>query len=96
MIVADFGENPRSGERADPGEAGQDRDVGMLRESFGGCLGQMIDRSAGGIELHDQRSGLFTEGGFHPRSLTQLFGGEDGVEPVDPGVDVALSARFEQ
>ena len=70
MVITDFGENPCSGERANAGAAGQDCRVGMFCEGFGGCRGEMVDRTAGGLELHDQRSGLLAEGGFHPWWLT--------------------------
>jgi len=68
----------------------------VLCEGFSGCLGEVVDRSAGGVELHDQCPGLCAEGGFHPCWLTQLLAAEDAVEQVGAGVDVALSARFEQ
>ena len=63
----------------------------MLSECCRGCLSELVGGSAGRVQLHDQRPSVFAKGGFHPRRLPQFLGSEDDVQPVGPGVDIALS-----
>jgi hypothetical protein len=56
----------------------------------------MLGGSAGDVELHDQCSGLFAEGGFHAGQLGHLLAGERGVQLIDPCIDVALAASEDE
>jgi hypothetical protein len=78
------------------GEAGEDRCVGVFGEDLFGCRGEMLGGSAGGVELQDQCSGLFAEGGFHAGQLAHLLAGESGVQLIDPCIDVALAASGDE
>ena len=58
----------------------------MFGEDLFGCCGEMLGGSAGGVELQDQCSGLFSEGGFHAGQLAHLLAGESGVQLMNVGI----------
>jgi hypothetical protein len=70
--------------------------VGVFGEDLFAGLGEVIGGLAGGVELQDQCSGLFTEGGFHEGQLAHLLAGESGAQLIDPCIDVALAARGDE
>ena len=68
----------------------------MFGEDLFGRRGELIGRSAGGVELQDQCPGLFTEGGFPAGQLAHLLAGESGTQLIDPRIDVAVTARGDE
>src|SRR3954452_12064403 len=91
-VITDLGQDPGTGQCSHAGEAGEDRCVGVFGEDLFGCRGEMLGGPAGGVELQDQCSGLFAEGGFHAGQLAYLLAGEICVQLIAPCIDFALAA----
>lgn len=83
-VIADLGEDAGAGGGAEAGEAGDDGGVGVLPERILGCLEQLVDSSAGCVELQQQCVHLLPERGLDDRRVLEVGCGEDGVQPVGP------------
>ena len=58
---------------------------------------ELVGSAAGSVQLQQQRVYLLSERGFDDGELPQLRSGEDGVQPVGPGLEVAPpTGSFEQ
>ena len=95
-VVADLGEQAGTGERTEPGLAGDDRRVGVGLEVLGDGGGELVGVGAGRVELAQQRERLTAQRVLDKRGLVQVLGAEYRVEPVGFGVDASLSPGASQ
>jgi hypothetical protein len=92
MVVADFGEDARSEQGAEAGEAEQDLAVGVLAEGLiDGCR-EVVGGLAGGVQLLDEGQELMTEGVLDGWKLTSVFRAEDAPQALGFAVEGASTA----
>ncbi len=84
-VVADFCEDPRSGQYGQAREASDDLGIRVREERLLGCYRELSDRDAGGVDLLNERHYLVAQGLFDLWQLAKVFRAGDLSKPLDLG-----------
>jgi hypothetical protein len=87
-VIAEFSEQPRSGDVAQAGEAGDDRMVRVGTERFDDGLFQVSGGGASSVQDGQQRQGLAAVGSLDQGTLVKLASAKRRVDFLGPGVEV--------
>src|SRR6266511_3795156 len=91
-VVANLGQQTCRGQLAQPREAGEDGHLWMLLKDESGCLGEVIGRLSGGLELFEQCQRLVTHRMLNQLRLMQPGASEDRLESNAGGSNSTLPA----
>jgi hypothetical protein len=95
-VVADLSQGPDAGQHPQAGKAGDDLGVRVSVKMGDRRLGELVNRSAGGVELAQQSTELDAHGVLYGGWLVQAGAGEDLTQPLHVAVKVAAATGLGQ
>ena len=95
-VITDLGEHPCTGRVREPGEARDDRVVGMRLEQLRRRLAELVDIDARRIERGEQSQRVFAHRGLDQKWLAQLGFPQSGVDLGGGLIDATATAGASQ